>query len=116
MTNQLLSKGNITTLATWIAIGITALIGYFGIKLDLTPFIPAIAGLITLVIAVYSSKHPNTFAFFGNDQDEVSISFDAEDLEQTIQELMDKYNANSTIDVEPEEESDELDEADDDDG
>lgn len=106
MTNQLLTKGNITTLATWIAIGITALIAYFGIELDLTPFIPVIAGLITLVIAIYSSKHPNTFAFLGNDGDSTTITINTEDLAESIQELIDKYNANSTIDVEVDETDD----------
>lgn len=112
MTNELLSKGNITTIATWLAIALTALISYFGIEFDLTPFIPMIAALITLLIAVYSSKHPNTFGFLGND-DSISVTVDSEELAESIQELIDKYNANATIDVEVDE-TDEIDEDDED--
>lgn len=107
MTTNLLTKGNITTLATWIAIGITTLVAVFGVELDLTPYIPLIAGLITIGIAVYSSKHPNTFAFLGNDGEAVTVNVDTEMLAETIQDLMDKYNANSTVDVEIEEADDE---------
>lgn len=116
MTNELLSKGNITTIATWLAIALTALISYFGIEFDLTPFIPMIAALITLLIAIYSSKHPNTFGFLGNDGDSVSVTVDSEALAESIQELIDKYNANATIDVEVDEtdETDEIDEDDED--
>ena len=103
MTNQLLTKGNITTIATWIAIAISAIIAYFGIEFDFTPFIPVIAFIITLIIAVYSSKHPNTFGFLGNDEETIDLNVDGELLAQTIQELIDKYNANSTIDVEVDE-------------
>ncbi len=102
MTN-LLTKGNITTIATWIAIGISGLIAYFGIEFDLTPFIPVISIIITLGIAIYSSKHPNTLKFLGNDEQTVTVNVDGEMLAQTIQDLIDQYGANSTINVEHEE-------------
>lgn len=103
MTNEILSKGNITTIATWIAIGITMLIAYFGIEFDATPFIPVLSGLITLGIAIYSSKHPNTLGFLGNDENDASAQVDADELVQSIQDLIEKYDANSTIEVEVEE-------------
>ena len=102
MTN-LLTKGNITTIATWIAIGISGLIAYFGIEFDLTPFIPVISIIITLGIAIYSSKHPNTLKFLGNDEDTIAVNVNEEMLAQTIQELIDRYNTDSTVNVEVEE-------------
>lgn len=96
MTN-LLSKGNITTIATWIAIGITMLLSYFGVEFDLTPLIPIIAGLITLGIAIYSSKHPNTFDFLGNGVGDtpVEVTVDTDAIIQAIQEYIDEYSTES---------------------
>ena len=46
--------------------------------------------VITLGIALYSSRHPNTLGgFFGNDQQVINVEVDAEEVLQRIQEFMD---------------------------
>lgn len=61
-----MEKNNITTYATWIAIIISGILGYIGIEYDYTALIPVIAGIISLIIAIWSSKHPNTIEWLGN--------------------------------------------------
>ena len=71
------TKENISTYATWIAIAITAILSYFGIEYDYTALIPVIAGIITLAIAIWSSKNPNKIKWLGNSDDPVTV--DAEE-------------------------------------
>lgn len=97
MTNELLSKENITTFATWIAIAVTALVSYIGIELDTGALIPLVSAIITFIIAVYSSKHPNTLSIFDNDAETVTVEIKAEDVQETINDLIEKYEANNTI-------------------
>ena len=66
--NNNLNKGNISTLATWLAITITAILTCMGYTVDQTQLIAVISGLITLIIAIYSSKNPNTLKILGNDK------------------------------------------------
>lgn len=61
-----MDTGNISTIATWLAIAITALLSYFGIEYDYNALIPVVTGIITLIIAIWSSKNPNTFEWLGN--------------------------------------------------
>ena len=62
-----MQENNISTYATWIAIAITGILSYFGIQYDYNALIPVISGIITLIIAIWSSKNPNTLKCFGND-------------------------------------------------
>ena len=61
-----LNTNNISTIATFIAIAITALLAYFGYTVDQAQLSTVIMSIITLIIAVWSSKHPNTIAALGN--------------------------------------------------
>lgn len=62
-----MQENNISTYATWIAIAITGILSYFGIQYDYNALIPVIAGIITLLIAIWSSKNPNNIKWLGND-------------------------------------------------
>lgn len=61
-----LNTNNISTIATFIAIAITALLAYFGYTVDQAQLATVIMSIITLVIAVWSSKNPNTISALGN--------------------------------------------------
>jgi len=97
MTNEL-TKGNITTIATWLAILLTIILTQLGIEIDQGMLVSFCSGLITLCIAIYSSKHPNTFEFLGN-QDDTEV-IDEKDNEDTIEDLTNKYQTDDTIDTE----------------
>ena len=60
------TTNNISTIATFIAIGITALLAYFGYTVDQAQLATVIMSIITLVIAIWSSKNPNTIGALGN--------------------------------------------------
>ena len=60
------TTNNISTIATFIAIGITALLAYFGYTVDQAQLATVLMSIITLIIAVWSSKNPNTIAALGN--------------------------------------------------
>lgn len=67
MTNEnIYTIGNISTIATWISLTITVILSYFGVVIDQATLLPVVSGLITIIIAIWSSKNPNTFAFLGN--------------------------------------------------
>ena len=60
---------NSTTIATWvgiIAFLIETLLKHFGIEIPHATVIMFVTGVLTFIIAIISSKHPNTFAFLGN--------------------------------------------------
>ena len=61
-----MQENNISTIATFIAIILTGVIGYFGYTVDQTQLATVIMSIITLIIAIWSSKNPNTLACFGN--------------------------------------------------
>ena len=61
-----METNNISTIATFAAIIITAILSYFGYTVDQNELTPLILGLITLCIAVWSSKNPNNLAILGN--------------------------------------------------
>ena len=102
MSDDLFTKGNITTFATWGAIAISALLSYIGIEVDQALLIGPLAWLCTLIIAIYSSKHPNQLEILGNSQNEIDQEKaelkEIKDL--TIEDLIDRYQANDTIEVE----------------
>ena len=61
-----METNNLSTIATFAAIIITAILSYFGYTVDQNELTPLILGLITLIIAVWSSKNPNDLAILGN--------------------------------------------------
>ena len=61
-----MQENNISTIATFIAIILTGVIGYFGYTVDQTQLATVIMSIITLIIAIWSSKNPNTLKCFGN--------------------------------------------------
>lgn len=68
------NTGNISTIATWVAIIIMPHLIKYGISIDQTTLITFLTSFITILIAIWSSCNPNTFKFLGNntvDDDEV---------------------------------------------
>ena len=61
---------NISTIATFMAICITGILAYFGYTVDQAQLATVLMSVITLIIAVWSSKHPNTIAALGNGGDD----------------------------------------------
>ena len=61
-----METNNISTIATFAAIVITSILEYFGYTLDQEAITPLVLGIITLAIAVWSSKNPNDMAILGN--------------------------------------------------
>lgn len=61
-----MEANNISTIATFTAICITAILAYFGYTVDQAQLATVIMSIITLCIAVWSSRNPNTLACLGN--------------------------------------------------
>jgi uncharacterized membrane protein YqjE len=61
-----MDTNNISTIATFAAICLTTILAYFGYTVDQAQATTVIMGVITLIIAIWSSKNPNTLAFLGN--------------------------------------------------
>ena len=57
-----MDTNNISTIATFLAICLTGILAYFGYTVDQAQ----LATVLTLIIAIWSSKNPNTLAFLGN--------------------------------------------------
>lgn len=70
------NTGNVSTLATWIAIAVTAILSYAGIEYDYTALVPVVSGIITLIIAIWSSKNPNNMDILGNGSSSQSAGAD----------------------------------------
>ena len=64
-----MDTNNISTIATFAAICLTTILAYFGYTVDQAQATTVIMGVITLIIAIWSSKNPNTLAFLGNATD-----------------------------------------------
>ena len=77
-----MDTNNISTIATFAAIIITTLLAYFGYTVDQAQLTTVLMGVITLIIAVWSSKNPNTLAWLGNAPETL-------DTEETV--LNDEY-------------------------
>ena len=60
------TTNNISTIATFIAIAITGILAYFGYSVDQAQLSTVIMSVITLIIAIWSSRNPNTIAALGN--------------------------------------------------
>ena len=63
-----METNNISTIATFAAICLTTILAYFGYTVDQAQATTVIMGVITLIIAIWSSKNPNTLTVFGNDK------------------------------------------------
>ena len=61
-----METNNISTIATFAAICLTTILAYFGYTVDQAQATTVIMGVISLVIAIWSSKNPNTLAVLGN--------------------------------------------------
>lgn len=65
-----MDTNNISTIAMWIASIICPTIAAYGIIIDPTLMTTLIAAIINIIIAVWSSRNPNTFKFLGNNTDD----------------------------------------------
>ena len=61
-----METNNISTIATFAAICLTTILAYFGYTVDQEQATTLIMGVITLLIAIWSSKNPNTLECLGN--------------------------------------------------
>ena len=68
---KIMETNNISTIATFAAIIITTLLAYFGYTVDQAQLTTVLMGVITLIIAVWSSKNPNTLECLGNAKPQV---------------------------------------------
>ena len=69
-----METNNISTIATFIAICLTTILAYFGYTVDQAQATTVIMGVITLIIAIWSSKNPNTLKCLGNAPEPVDPS------------------------------------------
>ena len=65
-----METNNISTIATFAAIILTTILTYFGYTVDQAQATTVIMGVITLIIAIWSSKNPNTLEWLGNGKTE----------------------------------------------
>ena len=63
-----METNNISTIATFAAICITGILAYFGYSVDQAQLATVLMSVITLIIAVWSSKNPNTLEILGNNK------------------------------------------------
>ena len=61
-----METNNISTIATFLAICLTGILAYFGYTVDQAQLATVLMSVITLIIAIWSSKNPNTLEFLGN--------------------------------------------------
>lgn len=69
-----LNTNNISTIATFLAIAITGILAYFGYTVDQAQLATVLMSVITLIIAIWSSKNPNTLKVLGNAQEQIDGS------------------------------------------
>lgn len=74
-----METNNISTIATFLAISITAILAYFGYTVDQAQLATVLMSVITLIIAIWSSKNPNTLKCLGNAPEQDEISGDADE-------------------------------------
>lgn len=61
-----METNNISTIATFLAICLTGILAYFGYSVDQGQLATVLMSVITLIIAVWSSRNPNTLEILGN--------------------------------------------------
>ena len=64
--SEIMDTNNLSTIATFLAICITGILAYFGYTVDQAQLATVLMSVITLIIAIWSSKNPNTLAILGN--------------------------------------------------
>ena len=69
-----METNNISTIATFLAICITGILAYFGYTVDQPQLATVLASIITLIIAVWSSKNPNTLSILGNEKPSIDAT------------------------------------------
>ena len=69
-----METNNISTIATFLAICITGILAYFGYTVDQAQLATVLMSVLTLIIAIWSSRNPNTLAVFGNAKTPVADS------------------------------------------
>lgn len=69
-----METNNISTIATFLAICITGILAYFGYTVDQGQMATVLMSVITLIIAIWSSKNPNTLEVLGNKTSPVADS------------------------------------------
>ena len=65
-----METNNISTIATFLAICLTGILAYFGYTVDQAQLAAVLMSVITLLIAIWSSKNPNTLEWLGNGKTE----------------------------------------------
>ena len=65
-----MKTNNISTIATFLAICLTGILAYFGYTVDQAQLAAVLMSVITLLIAIWSSKNPNTLEWLGNGKTE----------------------------------------------
>lgn len=68
-----METNNISTIATFLAICLTGILAYFGYTVDQASLATVLMSVITLIIAIWSSKNPNTLSWLGNDSEQNEI-------------------------------------------
>lgn len=63
---EYLTKGNLTTFATWIGIALYPILISYGIEIDQAVLTTLIYTIIVIIIAIISSANPNTIPWLGN--------------------------------------------------
>jgi len=69
-----METNNISTIATFLAICITGILAYFGYTVDQAQLATVLMSVITLIIAIWSSRNPNTLKVLGNAKTPVTDS------------------------------------------
>ena len=64
-----MDTNNVSTIATWTAICvmiIEVILKHLGIEIPHETIVMFVTGVITFIIAIWSSRNPNTLGFLGN--------------------------------------------------
>lgn len=73
------NTGNVSTIASWTAIIvmiIEVIIKHFGIEIPHETIVMFVTGIITFIIAIWSSKNPNQIAALGNAPEQETLEAD----------------------------------------
>ena len=71
------TTNNISTIAVFIYMLISPILVQYGYNIDQTVFVGAFVGIFGLILAIWSSRNPNTIAVLGNQpEEEVEVNPD----------------------------------------
>ena len=68
------NKGNLTTIAVFIYMLISPILSEYGVLIDESTFTTGLIGIIGLIIAIKSAKHPHNLDIFKNKNNETNIN------------------------------------------